>query len=260
VPELVVLGSAGWIPQDRRMTTSLTLRVDDALLLFDAGTGLARLGWDPFRRLLPPENRPIHLFLTHLHLDHTIGLTFLPALWSNPTVVHVPTQEAGGAGPEIFNHIFGGPFFPLAFDDLLPEISLETVGPGEARVEGLRISARRQQHPGGSLSYRVEDAFAFITDAAPDPATADFTRNVRVLVHEAWIGEHDGSDADSTDLKGHSSAEDAARVAKEAEVGELLLCHLPLADEDRHAGMLERARAIFPRTDLCADGMTRQIG
>lgn len=242
------------------MTTSLVLRFDDALLLFDAGTGLARLGWEPFRRLIPPDDRPIHLFLTHLHLDHTIGLTFLPALWSNPTVVHVPAQEAGGAGAEVFGRLFGGPFFPLAFEDLLPEISLETLGPGETRVEGLRISARQQQHPGGSLGYRVEDALAFITDAARHPDTDDFARGVRVLVHEAWIGEHDGSEADGAGLNGHSSAEDAAQVARDAEVGELLLCHLPLADEDRHAGMLARAQAIFPRTDLCADGMTRQIG
>ena len=243
------------------MTTSLALRFDDALFVFDAGTGLARLGREPFRRLIPPGDRPIHLFLTHLHLDHTVGLTFLPALWSNPTVVHVPAHDGAGAeaGPEAFRTVFGGPFFPLGFDDLLPDISLETVGPGETRVEGVRISARQQDHPGGSLGYRVEDALALITDAARDSGAAEFANNVRVLLHEAWIGEPAGPDAESAGLNGHSSAEDAALVAKEAEVGELLLCHLPPADEDRYAGMLARARTIFPRTEICFDGLTRRI-
>jgi len=277
VPELVVLGSAGWIPQDKRMTTSLALRLDDALFLFDAGTGLARLAEDPYRRLLPAAGRPVHLFLSHLHLDHTIGLTFLPALWTNPTIVHAPAvngadhegteQDAAGAGPQVFDCLFGGPFFPLSFAELLPEISLQTVRPGVTQVEGLRISARRQQHPGGSLGYRVDDMLAFITDAARDPAAVDFARGVRVLVHEAWSAEPDaGSDAGSgavTDagsgaedggLNGHSSAEDAAQVAREAGVGELLLSHLPPAGKDRHVEMLAQARAIFPRTQLCADG------
>jgi ribonuclease Z len=241
------------------MTTSLALRLDNALFLLDAGTGLARLGWDPYRQLLPPAAEPIHLFLTHLHLDHTIGLTFLPALWSNPTIVHVPAREMVDAGPAVFDQLLGGPFFPLAFHDLLPEISLETMRSGETRVEGVRISARQQQHPGGSLGYRVGDMLAFITDAAPDPGTAGFASHVRVLVHEAWRCEGEGSDAGSSGLNAHSSAESAARVAKEADVGELLLSHLPPVGEDFHAAMLARARAIFPRTDLCADGLSRHV-
>ena len=209
------------------MTTSVALRFDDALLVFDAGTGLARLGWDPFRRLVPPGDRPIHLFLTHLHLDHTVGLTFLPALWSNPTVVHVPALDGTGAGLDALANLFGGPFFPLAFADLLPKISMEEIGPGHTRIEGARISVRRQDHLGGSLGYRVDDALAFITDAVRDAEAAEFARGAQVLLHEAWIAEPPGSDGESTDLNGHSSPEDAAVVASQAAVAELLLCHLP---------------------------------
>ena len=39
---------------------------DDAALVFDAGTGIRALGADLARRGI----RRIHLFLTHLHLDH----------------------------------------------------------------------------------------------------------------------------------------------------------------------------------------------
>ncbi len=263
VPELVVLGSAGWIPQSERMTTSLALRFEDVLFLFDAGTGLARLLEDRHRHLIPAVDSPIHLFLSHLHLDHTIGLTFLPALWSNPTIVHFPApavEEVAGTSRGVFDLIFGGPFFPMAFRDLLPDISLEAMRPGEAQVEGHRISVRQQVHPGGSLGYRVDDMLAFITDTAYDPAEADFARGVQVLIHEAWDCELEGGpDPDSTGLNGHSSAEDAARVAKEATVGELLLSHLPPGNADCHAEMLARAWAIFPTTELCVDGMTRRL-
>ncbi len=146
--ELVILGSSGWIPQDGRMTTSLALRLEEDLLVFDAGSGLGRLGREPFRRLVPTADRPIHVFLTHLHLDHLVGLTFLPALWSNQTLVRVPAQEGTGVGPQTLDSILGGPFFPLAFDELLPGISRELMRPGEWRVGDRRLTARQQKASG----------------------------------------------------------------------------------------------------------------
>jgi ribonuclease Z len=257
--ELVILGSSGWIPQDGRMTSSLALRLEEDLLIFDAGSGIGRLSREPFRRLVPAPGRPIHLFLTHLHFDHLVGLTFLPALWSNPTLVHVPDEEVTGAGPDAFDRLLGGPFFPLRFDELLPAISRETSRPGVTHIGGLQVEARREDHPGGSLAYRAGDLLAFVTDCTYDPSTADFAHGVQLLVHEAWTSESDDPGAARARMGGHSSAEEAARVAREAGVGELLLTHLPPTDDTYYADMLERARVIFPRTTLCVDGMTRQL-
>jgi ribonuclease Z len=126
-------------------------------------------------------------------------------------------------------------------------------------VESLLVKARRQEHPGGSLGYRVNDLIAFVTDSAYDPAVAAFARGVRVLVHEAWSSEADDPGGERARVSGHSSAEQAAQVAKEAGAGELLLSHLPPADDAYHSDMLERARAIFPRTVLCSEGLTRRL-
>lgn len=257
--QLVILGSTGWMPHATGMTTSLALSLDDELVIFDAGSGLCRLLQDPFRLLIPPVDHPIHIYLTHLHLDHLIGLTFLPGLWSNPTVVHVPIDEAVGIGPQTLDHLFGGPFFPVAFEGLLPTISREAVQPGEWQVGGLRMRARRQQHPAGSLGYRVGDLLAFLTDCVHDGTAGDFAGGVRILVHEAWSSEADDPGAVRARTGGHSSAEEAARVALEADVGELLLSHLPPVDAAHHAEMLRRAQAIFPHTTLCTDGLTREL-
>jgi ribonuclease BN (tRNA processing enzyme) len=247
------------MPQDARLTTSLALRLDDDLLVLDAGSGLSRLNRDPFRDLIPTGERTIHIFLTHLHLDHLIGLTFLPALWTNPTVVHVPADDTGSAGPDTLDGLFGGPFFPVAFDRLLPGISRETARPGEWQSGDLRVQARRQQHPAGSLGYRIGDLLAFMTDCVFDDTASAFARGVRILVHEAWTSEADDPGAARARLGGHSSVEQAAWVADEAGVEELLLSHLPPGDTALHADMLRRAQAIFPRTALCSDGLTRQL-
>ena len=258
--ELVILGSSGWIPRDGRMTTSLAVRTDEDLVIFDAGSGLGRLSSEPLRRLLPAPERPINVFLTHLHYDHVIGLSFLPALWKNPTVVHVPTGIGDGDGPEALDRLLSAPFFPLRFDELLPAISRRPVGAGEWQLGDLRLEARRQEHPGGSLAYRVNDWFALLTDCAYDPDGAGFAQGVSVLVHEAWSSEQDDPGGTQARVSGHSTAGQAARLAKDAGVSELLLSHLPPAENGYYNQMLEEARAIFPRTNLCEDGLSRSLG
>jgi ribonuclease BN (tRNA processing enzyme) len=80
---------------------------------------------------------------------------------------------------------------------------------------------------------------------------------VQVLVHEAWSSEGDDPGGLRAAQDGHSSAAGAARTALEAGAGELLLGHLPPAEEEYLQSMLADARSIFPRTDLCSDGMSR---
>lgn len=242
------------------MTTSVALRADEDLVIFDAGSGLGRLSGGPLSRLLPAPERPVNLFLTHLHYDHVIGLSFLPALWKNPTVVHVPTGIGDGDGPEALDRLLSAPFFPLSFDELLPSISRRPVGPGEWQLGSLRMTARRQEHPGGSLAYRVGDWFALLTDCAYDSGGSDFARGVGVLVHEAWSSELDDPGGVQARTSGHSTAKQAARLAQDAGVGELLLTHLPPTDDDYHVQMLEEARAVFPHTNLCEDGLIRSLG
>lgn len=241
------------------MTTCMALRADEALFVLDAGTGLSRLAFEPWRRLIPPLDRPIHVFLTHLHLDHVVGLSYLSALWSNRTVIHLPPRETTDVGPEVLDGLFGGPFHARPLTDVLPDISLTVTPFAESWVEGHRVLSRAQDHPGGSAGYRIDDALALITDCRPGSDPQQLAGGVRILVHEAWSGEQDDPGGLRAAQQGHSSAAGAARTARDAGVGELLLCHLPPAGEGYLGGMLEEARSIFPHSGLCEDGLTRSL-
>lgn len=258
--ELLVLGSSGWFPQGPRATTSLAVRAAERLVVFDAGTGLARLREDGFRRLLP-ESGDIHLFLSHLHLDHTVGLTFLPALWSNPTVIHVPDSEMTGyPATEVLDRLIGPPFFPHGLADFPMDVRVEALTDGELDVAPLRIRARRQNHPGGSFGFRIGDELVFLTDTVYDEESAEFARGARLLIHEAWIRGHEDPEQLKAGLNAHTSAEGAAQIARLAGVEELLLSHLtPLRGDGFHQEMLAAARAVFPRTYLCSDGLSRLL-
>jgi ribonuclease BN (tRNA processing enzyme) len=259
VSELVVLGSAGWIPEDGRLTTCIAYRTDGTLFIFDVGSGLSRLGRQPFNRLIPPANRRIHLFLSHLHIDHTVGLTYLPALWENPTVIHIPPQRVLGVGPAALDALLGGPFFPLGLDEIHRDVGVKTLPIGDAVIERVQVAIRAQEHPGGSVGFRVADEFALVTDTRFDLTAAEFARDVRVLIHESWATAT-SDEGSSADLHGHSTAAEAARLALEAGAKELVLCHLPpFKQQAYYEAMLEEARATFPNTTLAFDGLTREL-
>ena len=83
-----ILGAGGWIPTGTHATCSALLREGDAAVLIDAGSGVERLVADP--SLLDGVER-LELVLTHFHLDHVVGLAYLPGL-----------RGAGGIPPRIW--------------------------------------------------------------------------------------------------------------------------------------------------------------
>jgi ribonuclease BN (tRNA processing enzyme) len=248
------------------MTTCLALRAAELLVVFDAGTGLARLREPEFRRLVPQAG-PVRVFLSHLHLDHTVGLSFLPALWqANETVLHVPVGPAAGEADAtaLIDRLVGPPFFPHTLGQQPHPVGVVGLEPGEVSVSGpgadLTVRMRAQRHAGGSLGFRVDDKLAFLTDTVYEEESAGFARGVSLLVHEAWSLGRDDPPELAAGLSSHTSALNAARVARDAGVGELLLSHLsPVAAESYYAEMLAAARTIFPATSLCEDGLARVL-
>lgn len=92
----------------------------------------------------------------------------------------------------------------------------------------------------------------FTGDTRPCAATIEASRGADVLVHEATFGDEEAARAMET---GHSTAREAAMVARDAGVGTLLLTHFS-ARYSRDAGDLgKEARQCFERTIVGKDGM-----
>lgn len=93
-------------------------------------------------------------------------------------------------------------------------------------------------------------------DTRPCAATIEIARGADVLVHEATFGDEEAARAVET---GHSTAREAAIVAREAGVGRLLLTHFS-ARYSRDAGDLgKEARECFERTLVGKDGMEIEV-
>ena len=88
-------------------------------------------------------------------------------------------------------------------------------------------------------------------DTRPCAATTEMARNADLLVHEATFSDEEAERAIET---GHSTAREAAMVARDANVRRLVLTHIS-ARYSRDAVDLEReARQLFPNVLVARDG------
>ncbi|NND72299.1 MAG: ribonuclease Z [Rhodothermales bacterium] len=91
--------------------------------------------------------------------------------------------------------------------------------------------------------------FAYVSDTRPCENGIMLGRNAQLLMHEATFMEDMRSRAEAT---GHSTALDAARVAKQARAARLLLTHFSARYEDAEIVALE-AQTVFPNTSAAVE-------
>lgn len=231
-----------------------------AVAILDAGTGVrdlgvaltAEAGGDPL---------DVHFLFSHFHWDHLQGLPFFAPIYGPAN--HL-TMHAVASGAEITEAMRGQmrePFFPVPFAELQAAVSVSPLVDGEPLALGeMSIRPFPLHHPQGSSGYRIEAAgasFVFATDyehgdADLEARLIEAARGADVLYSDAQYTP------DEYALRtgwGHTTWEQATRLAAEAGVGRLVLGHHdPTHDDDALERILAQARERFPNTDLAREG------
>ena len=221
---LLPLGTNGFIPTAGRQTMSFLVERDGEALVLDAGSGLARLLEPAAAALLAPVRR-LEIVLTHYHLDHVIGLSYLPGIARDRAIrIHAPAPPLTESGPEALALLIAPPLFPVRLEGWPMPVEIVPYAGPEFAVGSFRIAVRGQRHPGGSAGLRLGDELAYVTDTVADPATAAFVRGVGLLMHEVWLTDEEAAREGAARL-GHSAAGEVAGIARRARVGRLVPVH-----------------------------------
>jgi ribonuclease BN (tRNA processing enzyme) len=245
--ELVILGSAGYHPTEERQTTCLLL--PEPGIVLDAGTAMFRIG----ARL---RARSLDIFLSHAHLDHVVGLTYLLNIARQRPLDRIRVHGRADKLEAVREHLFAPSLFPVT----PPFQSVPLTGPVPLRGGG-QLTHFPLIHPGGSLGFRLEwpgHSLAYVTDTTADPR-ADYVRHIQgvdLLVHECYFP--DGME-EQAQLTGHSCLGPVLEVARAASVGRLALIHLNPLDDPGEVGGLTTAPVTVPPTCPTRDGMILQF-
>lgn len=214
---------------------------DESTLVLDAGTGIRSLGLS-----LPELDHPLHVLLTHLHLDHIQGLMFFAPLFrpESQIVIWGPASPEASLEDRIARYI-SAPLAPVEVRELPSHPSFREAETTEWTIGGATIRAASVTHRGPTLGYRVEaggDSVCYIPDHEPGLGASladsepewisgfDLARDATLLIHDCQY-----TDAEYPDHIGwgHSPLSDALVFGDRTGAERLLMFHHdPLHSDD----------------------------
>ncbi len=106
------------------------------------------------------------------------------------------------------------------------------------------------------LPARQARSYAYFSDTAFVPANAEHIKGIDLLFHEATFAE---ADASRTAETGHSTARQAAEMARQAGAHRLVIGHFSSRYDDESV-LLQESREVFPETMLAKEGLHIAIG
>jgi phosphoribosyl 1,2-cyclic phosphodiesterase len=262
-------GARGSIPVPRAEmalhggnTSCVELTLSDGTeVILDAGTGITDLG-----RARERGSKPVHLLLTHLHLDHIQGLMFFEPLFDPRCEVRVSGPVAfGGSLLNRLARYISAPLAPIEIRELPASVSFHDVPTSTFQLGPATVEAGFVNHRGPTLGFRITDGdvtLAYIPDHEPALGQRlgesarewisgyELARDVDLLIHDAQYTEDEYAGRVGW---GHSATDHVVAFARRCGVRRLALFHHdPLHDDPA-------VREIAQAAQAAADGAIEEV-
>ena len=272
--EVTIYGCRGSYPKPGKdtiiyggNTTCAEVKIGNCLIIFDAGTGIIKLGQE-LTHTKKENKKPIcaNIFFTHIHHDHTEGLPFFePAYFPSTTLNIFGPSTFQDPLVDMLSQAMLPPFFPVEFSEMKSKKLVQELSDGDTVVccpdrgipknivfskedtkdlkdNDIKVKCLRgYAHPKiGIYIYSVEwqgRKMVFATDTegyvGGDQRLIKFAKDADLLIHDAQFTREQYSCASYPRQGwGHSTVEMAVEVAKKSGVKQLILTHHDPNDND----------------------------
>ena len=242
----VFLGTNGWYSTALGNTSCVLLDTQKYYVVLDAGDGLHKLN------NFVDSDKPIILFLSHLHLDHIIGLHVLNKFKFSQGIA-IYGYEGTEDGLKIIDHPY-----TAHLNQLSTKVTVHDIKDGK-HYHPFPFTCKLLVHADQCLGYRIEldnKVIAYCTDTGICKNIYDLSENADLLITECSLKPMQNIEKWSEKWP-HLRPEDSANIAKESNVRKLVLTHF---DANNYRSKEDRilaeacAQKIFRETVAAFDG------
>jgi phosphoribosyl 1,2-cyclic phosphodiesterase len=234
-------------------TMCIEVECGDTRLILDAGSGLRALGAKLNQR---DGEIAAHLLLSHLHLDHIMGLPHFEPFWRREAriLLHVPEECLADDDGALFS-VLRPPLFPIDASTLPSAIGVQEFKLGEPLMPtpGVIVRTLPVNHQGACAGIVVAwrgRKLCYITDHEHGDVEIDARLALAVEGADLLIYDATFTDAEMPALRGwgHSSWEEGLRLMRRTGVKLLALAH-------HHPDRTDRAldRLAEQAAEVCAN-------
>ena len=242
--KVVFLGTNGWYDSSTGYTICILIETGSSIILLDAGSGLHKA--DAYIK----GDKPVHLFLSHLHLDHIIGLHLLNK-FDIPGGLSIYFRKGDRHSLETIV----APPYSLPFSSLHYPVRLVEVDEREIHVDDFAVQFALMKHSVPTIGFRFEIDGKIVTYC---PDTGYCENAVRLAGNaDLLIAECAFRPGEESELWPHLNPETAAKLARDAGAKKLALVHF---DAFRYQDRESRLRAEAIAQEACSVSVAAMDG
>jgi phosphoribosyl 1,2-cyclic phosphodiesterase len=245
-------------------TSCVEMRIAGKRLIFDGGTGLRVLG----KALLSQMPVEAHMFFTHSHWDHIQGFPFFVPAFVKGNCFHIYGAIApnGASMKQRLHDQMLHPNFPVPMQVMQSDLKFHDLVPGDVMNLGdITIETGPLNHPNTAMGYRITwqgrtAVYATDTEHYPDRLDENLlhlARNANLLIYDACYTDEEYHDPKASKRGwGHSTWQEAVKLAKAANVQRLVIFHHDPNHSDDFLDQVEsEVEVAFPSSVLAREGM-----